>query len=171
LVDLKAEHPTKPSSKGVNEGLSTNIAREEVSGKGNFRYIEEGDRWKCRGCGSCCRNVFSEDWLQFIVNHGLEVGSDGSCPFLLLDTNRCRIYRDRFNPCKGFPFSLRKAADPGEYRLVVYRQCPGFGHGPVIDIEGWMDRLTRLSDREFERPHKTSGIKHKDNYYVISLGT
>ena len=134
----------------------------------DFRYILEGDRWKCVHCGACCRNEFEENWLQFVTQMGLDVGPDGICPFLDIYNTRCRIYKERPTTCRGFPFTLRKKGKGG-YRLVIHKGCPGRGKGPEIDQEAWIRRLVRLANKQFDKGYKIDTMEKKAKYIIVHL--
>lgn len=111
-----------------------------------FVVIVPGDHWHCIGCATCCHIDFEEDWLAFIVREAKDPPKGNRCPNLR-DDDRCRIYIKRPNPCRGFPFTLRKD-EQGHHVLVIHTQCKGLGKGPKLDINAWMRRLVRLANRE-----------------------
>ena len=117
-----------------------------------FKVIAPGDRWRCIGCASCCHIDFEQDWLAFIVREAKDPPKGNRCPNLR-DDDRCRIYLQRSNPCRGFPFTLRKDGE-GNHRLVIHEQCKGLGKGPKLDIHAWMRRLVRLANREHKGKYR-----------------
>ncbi len=133
-----------------------------------FEFVTPLDRWKCIGCGSCCSSVFSSDWLKFLKDHDQKADELGCCPNLG-EENACAIYNKRYNPCRSFPFTLRKRADKEEYRLVIHSGCPGYGKGPLIDIPSRMKRLVKLANKEFAREYEIVEIVRTEDEFVIIL--
>jgi len=127
--------------------------------------LKQGDRFNCICCGACCRNEFVDNWLQFVVNMGHDV-KDDRCPFLL-ENDECSIYTKRFNPCRGFPFTLRKEKDG--YRMAVFEKCPGFGKGAKIDQEAWIKKLVRLANREFEKGYRIDRFEETGGIVIVYL--
>lgn len=120
--------------------------------EGRFQPLKEGDRWQCVRCGDCCRSVFDEAWVKFM---GGDIDKDGQC--INLDgtpgKTRCAIYERRPNPCRVYPFSLRKV-EPGKYTPVIHRKCPGFGEGPEIDRMRRIAQTVKCSNEELARDRK-----------------
>ena len=129
-------------------------------------WYHKGLRFKCTGCGNCCRNhgdysyvYLAEADVRAISAHlGLEreaflerycLEEDGwislrmdrpACPFLT-EANRCSIYPVRPKQCVAWPFwteNLERATWDGP----VKECCPGIGSGPLHSGEE-VERIAR----------------------------
>ncbi len=127
--DLMADETTI-QDKSCLDGPMT---RPAASGDFHFRYS-----FSCTQCGQCCRwpgyvllsdadisrmsraldieeTAFIADYTRLASNRrelSLNDKEDGSCVFL--DGDRCRIYEDRPDQCRSFPFAHTSA-----------QECPG----------------------------------------------
>ena len=117
-----------------------------------FRFVEEGDRWRCVRCGACCRADFEGRWLDNIGVIQDNNPQITKCPHLIEENNKtkCSIYGNRPNACKAFPFSLRMHED-GKYKLVIHSKCKGFGKGSEINISRKILQCLNISNIEFHR--------------------
>ena len=118
----------------------------------SYRLLEEGDRWQCIRCGTCCHRDFEDHWLDFIcIDQNLR-STDGKCPNLKFENNKysCSIYLTRPNACKAFPFTLRKQ-DDGNYKLVIHTKCMGYGKGRIINIRQKIQQCLRHTNREYHK--------------------
>ena len=115
-----------------------------------YRVIQDGNRWRCIRCGSCCKADFEDKWLDYINALHDHIDGTEKCTYLRFEYNKysCIIYKNRPNACKAFPFTLRKQ-DDGNYKLVIHARCRGYGHGKIIDIRQKIQQCMRHSNREF----------------------
>ncbi|MGA1822138.1 MAG: YkgJ family cysteine cluster protein [Thermoplasmatota archaeon] len=120
--------------------------------------LRKGTRWECLKCAWCCRQPWAvnmtwyehdrmrdDDRFSDLLVDRIEVDEqtglthpffriDGRCALLDEETSLCRVYPDWFYTCATYPFLLLP-----DGRIMVHRQCRGFGHGPVVkrsEIEG-----------------------------------
>lgn len=128
-----------------------------------FIWVTQGDRWKCLRCGACCKSDFEDGWLGSWDQVGSDHGSLMVCANLLELTGltACIEYRERSPACRSFPFSLRRAQS-GLLELVVHRKCPGFGKGPIIDIDLRKQKCLEYYEQQYGPYHSKKDICNKN---------
>jgi Fe-S-cluster containining protein len=128
--------------------------------------LAEGMRWECIRCGWCCRQPWAVNvtWPEYercagdrrfnrlrIDRLEVEEGTgrthpyfviEGACPLLDRDRSLCSVHPDWFYTCATWPFLLLP-----DGKLMVNRNCKGFGSGPCIDVGRMVDRVLRERSR------------------------
>jgi Fe-S-cluster containining protein len=117
-----------------------------------YKVVQDGDRWRCLRCGTCCLADFEDKWLDHIGALHDRIDTTEKCVHLRFEDNKysCIIYENRPNACKAFPFTLRKQ-DNGNYKLVIHKKCKGYGHGRIINIRLKILQCLRYSNLEFQK--------------------
>lgn len=127
-------------------------------------WWEEGLRFRCLGCGRCCRGepgaIFftpeegrrvaaylgiSDSELQRKVTLSWGPPSfrerpNGDCIFYDAGTSRCSIYPVRPSQCRSFPFWPEVLESPASWEAYAAR-CPGMNEGPLLspaEITEWV---------------------------------
>lgn len=124
----------------------------ETSASDRYRVVQDGDRWQCIRCGTCCRADFEDKWLDHIGTIHDRIDTTEKCVHLRFENHKysCKIYETRPNACKAFPFTLRKQGD-GNYKLIIHARCRGYGKGRIIDIRQKIQQCLRHSNKEFHK--------------------
>ncbi|MCR5834307.1 MAG: hypothetical protein K6G55_06645 [Selenomonadaceae bacterium] len=77
-------------------------------------------KFKCDCCGLCCRHINRVPYLkEFDTGNGV-------CKYLDLDTNRCRIYKNRPDICNvevGYKKFFADKYTEEEYLRMNYEAC------------------------------------------------
>lgn len=133
---------------------------------GNKPWYDEGLRFGCRQCGSCCGGEpgyvflrrgeavaiaghlgvsledFRRTWTRKAGDRtSLREESDGRCVFL--GREGCRIYQVRPVQCGTFPFWLWNLVQRENWDETA-RDCPGMGRGRLYSREEIEEFLSTL---------------------------
>jgi Fe-S-cluster containining protein len=129
-------------------------------------WYREGLRFRCTGCGACCRGapgsvrVSDEEIAALAARLGLSDaefrsiytrqlrGADislrerrnGDCVFWS-EERGCGVYSDRPRQCRTFPFWGSVVHSPERWREEA-ESCPGMNQGPLRDA-AWIRRTSR----------------------------
>lgn len=118
------------------------------------QWYANGLRFKCQGCGECCRGPGGYVWItpeeakdmaeeigvdfqtfaakmlrQTLSGLALVDSGNGDCPFLLPEGG-CKIYRKRPIQCRTWPWWDENLVSEKRWNDVASR-CPGMNKGPV----------------------------------------
>ncbi len=117
-----------------------------------YRVIQDGDRWQCIRCGTCCRADFEDKWLDHIGTLHDRIDTTEKCIHLRFEDHKylCKIYKNRPNACRAFPFTLRKQNDDN-YKLVIHAKCKGYGKGRIINIKHMILQCLKFSNKEYQK--------------------
>ena len=119
-------------------------------------WYEDGLRFRCKGCGDCCRGEPGYVWLtkseiaamserlgmpvgDFSRRHVRRVGiryslrekRNGDC---VLYNGGCAVYEARPRQCAAWPFWKENIASEADWREVL-EACPGAGKGRLYSKE------------------------------------
>jgi|Deesub1362B_J571_1020462.scaffolds.fasta_scaffold00013_196 Fe-S-cluster containining protein len=125
--------------------------------------FREGESWRCLRCGECCRRYavelhegeverFQRDEVEILDNGRRRIKRrfDGFCIFYDEKKRICRIYENRPDSCRIFPFSIlrKEVAEKmginfddrdivehrGKFFIIIYDEaCLGIGKGEKQD--------------------------------------
>jgi Fe-S-cluster containining protein len=147
---------------------------------GTSLWYEKGIRFRCKKCGSCCRDRGEESYVflyegeaermarslsmsveAFAASYLVDVDGficlanfEEDCIFFDPDKG-CRVYRARPLQCRAWPFwreNLRKWA----WRCEVEETCPGVGKGKLYSLEMINEILGRLRTAKILRVMPTA---------------
>ncbi len=141
-------------------------------------WFDEGLRFKCTGCGSCCTGspgyvYLSQQDLQTLAAHFqlteaqfakqytrlvdgqyalLDRPGSGDC--LFLKDKKCQVYEARPVQCRTFPWWIHHLREPHDWKEAAER-CEGINHpdAPVVPSlhiqEQCLTYLDNLLDQNF----------------------
>lgn len=128
-------------------------------------------RFKCTGCGECCRSRGRPSYVYTALDerrrlarhlglrtstftrrycektHGFWHLKDPSSNCLFLDGARCTVYAARPSQCRTYPFWRENLGARG-WTAEVRRDCEGIGRGPRFSPDQAATRLQEDEARE-----------------------
>ncbi|MEA3560044.1 MAG: YkgJ family cysteine cluster protein [Candidatus Thermoplasmatota archaeon] len=153
-------------------------ADDEGIVKREWSELKKGTRWKCIRCMRCCRQSWSVNltWWEYnrmvrdprardLEIDRVEVDPEtglshpyfvihGQCKLLDERSHSCTIYPDWLYTCATYPFLLMPDGS-----LLAHLECPGFGHGEIIDHDQMKEKIMKERVRAgmVVRSHKDPG--------------
>jgi len=135
----------------------------------NDPWYQDGLRFQCVQCGSCCTGAPGYVWVnraeiealaaairldveEFRRRYVRKVGirnsliefPNGDCVFFHPESRSCQVYQDRPRQCRTWPFWSSNLTTPAAWEEMCER-CPGGNRGRLVPLRAIRVRLDVLN--------------------------
>ena len=153
----------------------------------NDPWYQDGLRFQCVQCGSCCTGAPGYVWVnraeiealaaairldveEFRRRYVRKVGirnsliefPNGDCVFFHPESRSCQVYQDRPRQCRTWPFWSSNLSTPAAWEEMCKR-CPGGNRGRLVPLRN------PCAARCLERVKECSPLSRRERGDLLSL--